>query len=88
MMLGAHVVLCMTARFFEKMGQKWTKNRVFEFIGKCSHYFFQNLFYNESLYYLLYSCTNLIFGKNLVREIWARMLSVNQSAGFLYQLYL
>ena len=49
--------------------------------------FFQNLFFNESLY-LLYSCTNLIFGKNLVREIWARMLSVNQIAGFLYQLYL
>ena len=72
--------------------KKWAKNGLktgfFEFIGKCSHYFFQNLFYNESLYYLLYSCTNLIFGKNLVREIWARMLSVNQIAGFLYQLYL
>ena len=31
--------------------------------------FFLNLIYNESLYYLVYSCMNLIFGKNLVPEI-------------------
>ena len=38
---------------------KWAKNelkiRIFEFVGKFSHYFFQNLVYNESLYCLLYS---------------------------------
>ena len=36
-----------------------------------------------SLYYLLYSCTNPILGKNLVPEIWTKMLSTNQIAGFL-----
>ena len=44
--------------------------------------------YKESSYYLLYSCTNPILGKNLVPEIWAKMLSVNQTAGFLNWHYL
>ena len=35
------------------------------------------LFYNENLYYLLCSCTNPIFGKNLVPEIYANILSAN-----------
>ena len=34
--------------------------------------FFLNLIYNESLYYLVYSCMNLTFGKNLVPEIWSK----------------
>ena len=38
----------------------------FGFIGKFSQQFFLNLVYKESLYYLLYSCTNPILGKNLV----------------------
>ena len=33
-------------------------------MGDLAINFFQNLVYNESLYYLLYSCTILIFGKN------------------------
>ena len=42
MVFEAHVLLYMTARFFEKkkklpkMGGNWAKNRVFEFIGKVS----------------------------------------------------
>ena len=32
--------------------------------------------------------TNLIFGKILVPEIWAKMLLANEIAGFLNQLYL
>ena len=49
MVLGAHVLLCVTARFFEKsifvqkigeMGQKWAKIGFFKFIEKFSHYFF------------------------------------------------
>ena len=72
-----------------KMGQKWVKKiGFFKFIGRFSHEFFMNLVDNESLYYLLYSCANPIFGKNLVPEIWAKMLSANQITGFLNQLYL
>ena len=48
----------------------------------------ENLFYNENLYYLLCSCTNPIFGEILVPEIWSKMFSANQIAGFLNQLYL
>ena len=47
-----------------------------------------NLVHSESLYYVLYFSTNLIFVKTLLPEIWAKMLSVNQIAGFLNQLYL
>ena len=56
----------------------------FEFIGK----FCVNLVCKESLYYLLYSCTNLVRGENLVPEIWAKILSSNQIARFLNWLYL
>ena len=31
-------------------------------IGKSSHQLFLNLVYNESLFHLLYSCADLIFG--------------------------
>ena len=44
--------------------------------------------YKESLYYLLYSCTNPIFVENLVPEIYAKMLLANEIAEFLNQLYL
>ena len=60
----------------------------FEFIGKLSYQFFLNLVYKESLYYLLYSCTNPIFGESLVPEIYAKMLLANQIAEVLNQLYL
>ena len=45
-----------------------------------------NLVYKESSNYLLYYCTNVILGKNLVLEIWAKMLSASQIAGFLNRL--
>ena len=50
MVLGAHVVLCMTARFFEKnlLARKWGKQAKFFFL---SFFFFISVVYNESLYY-------------------------------------
>ena len=44
--------------------------------------------YNDILYYLLYSCTDPIFGRNLISEILAKMLSANQIARFSNQLYM
>ena len=35
------------------------------------------------VYMICYSCTNPIFGKNLVLESWARMLLANQIVRFL-----
>ena len=46
------------------------------------------MFYNENLYYLLCSCTNPIFLKNLVSEIKTKMVSANQIVGFSNQLFL
>ena len=73
-------MLCMTeADFFKKICcPKNGENRpkiglkigFFGFIGKFSHQFFLNLVYKESSYYLLYSCTNPILGKNLIPEMW------------------
>ena len=75
----------------QKLG-KWTKNGpktgFFEFIEKLGHLFVLDLFYNENLYYLLCSCTNTIFGKIFVSEIWAKMSSAYQIAGFFNQPYL
>ena len=47
-----------------------------------------NLYYNENFYYLLCSCTNPIFGKDLVPEMLAKILSASQITGFLNELYL
>ena len=85
-MLGAQVVLCVTAAFFENnifalkmeaLSQKWAENKIFWINGKFSNYFFQNLVHNEKLYY-----------KNPVPEIWTKMLEASQIEGFLNQLYL
>ena len=73
--------------FFPQKWGKWAKPRFPEWIGKFS-YFFLHLVYNESLYWLLYALTNLIFGKILVPGIWTKMLLTNQIVGFLNQLYL
>ena len=64
----------------EEMCQKWAKNRVFKIYWKIQLLIFLNLVYKESLYYLLYSCTNSISGKNLI--------PANQITGYLNQLYL
>ena len=37
---------------------------------------------------MLNFCKNLLFGKILVPEIWAKVLLANQIVGFLNQLYL
>ena len=42
----------------------------------------------KDLYYLLCSCVNLVFGEIFVTEIWAKMFSGNQIAGFFNQSYL
>ena len=78
------------ARFFLIffLSQKCTQNFFFGFTEKFSHYFFLNLVYKESSYYLLYSCSNPILGKNPVLEIWAKMLLANQIVGFLNWLYI
>ena len=74
--------------FCPKNGENRPKVRFFGFVGKFSHLFLLSLVYKECSYYLLYSCTNLILWKNLVPDIWAKMLSANQIAGFLNWLYL
>ena len=48
----------------------------------------ENLVDKESLYLLLYSCSNPILRKNLVPEIWAKIFSANQITGFLNKVYL
>ena len=72
-----------------KLG-KWNKIGpkigFFEFIEKFGH--FTELILYENLYYLLCSCSNPIFGKISVFEIWVKMLLANQIAGFFNQPYL
>ena len=55
---------------------------------KFGHKFSLNLFYNESLYYLLCSCTNPLFGKSVVPEMWVKVPSAIQIARFLNQPFL
>ena len=85
MVLEIHLKLCVATPDFStkkkpkknqtKLG-KSTKNGpktgFFEFKENFCHLFLLNLFYNENLYYLLCFCTNLIFGKILVSEIWPK----------------
>ena len=81
-MLGTYIKLCVTKPGFCNKGKMGTKYGFLELLKNVVINFFWILFYNESLYYLQYSCTNPIFGKNQVPEIFARMLS-----GFLNQQY-
>ena len=93
MVLETRMKLCVTAGFSGKifLRQKLTKNGpktgFFEFIEKFGHQFLLNLFYNQNLYFLC-SCTNPIFEKTFVPEIWTKMFSANQIAGFFNQPYL
>ena len=79
--------LCVVVRDGARLFLKWVKNGpkigFFGFIGKFSDYFFLILVCKESSYYLLYSCTSPILGKNLVPEMLARMFLASQIAGFL-----
>ena len=52
-----------------KNGANGPKTGFLGSIGNLVITFFLNLVYKESSYYLLYSCTNPILGKNLVPEI-------------------
>ena len=73
--------------FAQKLGE-WAKNRLFDFKEKSGHSFSLNLFHKFFFCYLMCSCTNPIFGKNIFPEIQAKMLSANQIAGFLNQVFL
>ena len=68
--------------FCPKNGENGPEIGFLGFVGKFSHKFFLNLVYKET-YYFLYSCTNPILSKIVVPEIWAKMFSANQIAGFL-----
>ena len=79
MVLETEMKLCVTVRFcgkrffdpkIGKMDHEWAKNKILVII-----------FYHENLYYLLCSCTNPIFEKMFVPEIWAKMFSASQIAG-------
>ena len=76
-------------KIFPQNGENGTKNEpkteFFKFIEKNFMYFLLN---DENLYHLLCSCTNPIFGKIFVSEIWAKMFLANQIAGFFNQPYL
>ena len=90
MVLGAHVVLCETEPDFLKIffcPKNEPKIRFYEFTGKLSHCFFLNVVYAERLC-LFYHCTNPIFDKNLVHEIWTKMLLAYQIAWFLNQIHI
>ena len=90
MVLESHMKVCMTEPNFwpknwengSKMGQK---QGFFNLLKKFGCQFLLNLICNEHLYYLLCSCTNPIFEKIFVPEIWTKMLSANQIAGFFNQ---
>ena len=79
-MLETHMKLCMTAGFFgktflpSKIGKMGQKCFFFVFIRKFGHSSVLNLFFNETLHYLLCSCTNFIFGENIKIKI-----ALNQS---------
>lgn len=79
---------CVTAGFLEeekfapkmaKTCSKWAKKELLEFIEKLGHWFSQT---NGSLYYLLYSCNNLVPRKSLVPVILVKMLAAKQIARF------
>ena len=87
----AHVLCVSGPIFFKKIfcpknGENGPKIGFFYLLENLVIIFFW--IWKESSYYLLYFCTNPILGKNQVPEIWAKMLSVNQIAGFLNWLYL
>ena len=78
MVLESHMKLFMAAGFSGKNFfclQNWEngpKTGFFQYIGKFCDLFWLHLFYNENWYYLLCSCTNPIFKKIFIPEIWAK----------------
>ena len=71
------------AKVFAKKNWENGPKLGFEFIEKFSLQFILNLFYNENLHCFIYIkgfCTDPIFGKIRVPEIWTTMLSANQIA--------
>ena len=74
-----------------KLG-KWTKNGpktgFFEFIENFVINFYGICSIIKIYIICCVPCTNSLFGKILVPEIWAKMFSANQIAGFFNQPYL
>ena len=68
--------------FAPKIGKVGQKQGLLNIVKNFVIIFLLNLLYNESVYYLLYPCTNpTIFGKILVPQIWTKMFSTNQITG-------
>ena len=94
MVLETYMKLCVTGLDFPGKKiccQNWKnmpKTVFFELNEKFGHWFLLNLFYSENRYFLLCSCTSPMFAKIFVPEIWARMFSANQIAGYFNQPYL
>ena len=57
-------------------------------LRKIWNWLLLNLFCNKNLCYLVCSCTNLIFLKNLIPAIWIKMLLVNHVTRFCNKTYL
>ena len=96
MVLETHMKSCVTEPdfletiFLPPKLENWTKNGAktgfFKLLKNLVIIFTE--FYNENLYYLLCSCTNPVFGKIFVPEIWVKMFLASQLAGFFNQPYL
>ena len=85
MVLGTHVVLCMTKKmFYPQNGENRPSPGFFECIEKFS---FLSVWPIRKVYITVISVClkNFIFGKILVSEIWPKMLFANQIAGFFNQ---
>ena len=91
MVLGAHVVLCITEpdvlkkMFYSQNGENRPSPGFFECIENFS---FLSVWPIRKVYITVIPVClkNFIFGKILVSEIWPKMLFANQIAGFLNQL--
>ena len=64
------------------------KNSIINFYWIIMKIIYPLLFYNENLHDLLCSCTTATSRKIFVSEIWAKMFSASQIAGFFNQPYL
>ena len=86
--LETYMKLCVAEPgFFRKTLCPQNGPKVGLFIEKFGNYFFLNLVFNESSYYLPCSCTKTTSEENMIFE-WAKMFLANQIAGFLNQLYM
>ena len=79
---------CWVSTQLHAIGARWARNRIFWSYEKILSLFFLKLDNSESLFYILYSCTNPISEKKILLGICAKILLANQAAGFVNLLYL